>query len=499
MSRFLRRVLRALVVLLVLAAVAVAWLVYLPVRHAPALAAPDATVVLGQGWGERLDAPLRQAFYWTPQGASLAGVRYDWLVHLEMPWSSRRFADPAHLRGYGFVVDDQPTTANPAQLPVGFARRYDPAIGEAVVDLTCSACHTGQLVVNRQGRRTALRVDGGGAAHAFTTARLGGFVPALTASLAATYFNPLKFRRFGRRVLGEEAYARGKWRLHEDLGRVVRALAHDAWDERQRRLYPVEEGFGRTDALARAANEVFVDVAGPRRGRDGGRTGPLSVPLELVEARQAPSHRGVVAADAARRRAVARRGREPGPPRPLRAAGARRRALPQQRAGRGHRARERRAAAARAAALARGRARARGPLARREGPRALRAALPALPRAVRRGRRGEGVRVAAAAAVGSAVARAHRAARGDRHRSSRRSRARAGDGGPAAQRPHPRGRSCGLPSRDRRVPAPARCARDARRGACRTRAGAACRRDRRGAAGRRRAGARRRCDRRDDP
>ena len=270
MRRLLRRVLRALVVLMILAALAVAWLVYLPARRAPTAPAPDETVLLGQGWGERLDAPLRQAFYWTPQGASVAGVRYDWLVNLEMPWSSRRFADPAHLRGYGFVVDDQPTPANPAQLPVGFARRYDPALGEAVVDLTCAACHTAELVVNRQGRRTALRVDGGGAANAFTTAKLGGFVPALTASLTATYFNPLKFRRFGRRVLGEEAYARGKWRLHEDLGRVVRALAHEAWDERQRRLYPVEEGFGRTDALARAANEVFVDALGDTAAATGG-------------------------------------------------------------------------------------------------------------------------------------------------------------------------------------------------------------------------------------
>ena len=113
MSRFLGRVLRALVVLLVLAALAVAWLVYLPVRRVPAAPATDATVLLGQGWGERLDAPPRQAFYWTPQGASLAGVRYDWLVHLEMPWGSRRFADPAHLRGYGFVVDDAADAGQP--------------------------------------------------------------------------------------------------------------------------------------------------------------------------------------------------------------------------------------------------------------------------------------------------------------------------------------------------------------------------------------------------
>jgi mono/diheme cytochrome c family protein len=269
-GRSLRRLLRWAAALLVVASLGLAWLVYVPIRHAPSAPALDETVLLGQGWGPRLAAPLRQSFYWTPQGASLAGVRYEWLVYLEMPWSSRRFADPAHLRGYGFVVDPEPTAANPAQLPIGFARRYDPAVGEAVVDLTCAACHTGQLVVSRQGRRTAVRIDGGGGAHAFTTAKLGGFVPALTASLTATYFNPFKFRRFGRRVLGEEGYARGKWRLHEDLGHVVLVLARQAWDERRRRLYPVEEGFGRTDALARAANQVFLDALGHDAAATGG-------------------------------------------------------------------------------------------------------------------------------------------------------------------------------------------------------------------------------------
>jgi mono/diheme cytochrome c family protein len=290
--RVLGRALRALAFLAFVAAVAIALLVYLPMRHAPSTAAPDDTVIAGQGWGERLDAPLRQAFYWTPQGASLARVRYDWLVHLERPWSSRRFAEPEHLRGYGFVVDSRPTPANPAQLPVGFARRYDPAIGEAVVDLTCAACHTGQLVVDRQGRRTAVRVDGAGAAHAFTTAKLGGFVPALTASLAATYFDPLKFRRFGRRVLGEEAYARGKWQLHEDLGGVMLHLARQAWEERRRRRFPVEEGFGRTDALARAAAEVFVDSLGPQSATAGGapvRYPPLWNAWKLDRLRQTGS------------------------------------------------------------------------------------------------------------------------------------------------------------------------------------------------------------------
>ena len=127
-----------------------------------------------------------------------------------MPWGKKRLADPAHLRSYGFIVDPEPTAANPDQLPVGFARRFDPELGDDVLDISCAACHTGQLVVDRAGKRTAIRIDGGPASHAFTTTKLGHFVPTLTASLASTYLNPFKFRRFAHKVLGESAYARGQ-------------------------------------------------------------------------------------------------------------------------------------------------------------------------------------------------------------------------------------------------------------------------------------------------
>lgn len=259
MRRFLGRLLKLVVVLVVLAAAAALWLVHRPARHVPKLAAIDDYVYLDQGWGSGMSAGPRQAYYYTPQGTSLKGLRYDWLVNLEMPWGTKRLADPAHLRSYGFIVDPEPTAANPDQLPVGFAKRFDAELGEAVLDISCAACHTGQLVVSRGGKRTALRVDGGPAGHAFTTTTLGHFVPTLTASLASTYLNPFKFRRFGRKVLGEAAWARGKWRLHEDLGEVLGALVRQGMLESRKRLYPVEEGFGRTDALARIGNTVFAD------------------------------------------------------------------------------------------------------------------------------------------------------------------------------------------------------------------------------------------------
>ena len=259
MKRLIGWVLRLAVLLAAVVVVLVLWLIQRTARYDPSVPPIDDYVYLDQGWGRGHDAALRQAYYYTPQGTSLKNLRYDWLVHLEMPWGERRFADPAHLRSYGFIVDPQPTGANPDQLPVGFARRYDPELGEAVLDITCAACHTGQLVVDRGGRRTGVRIDGGPAAHAFTATKLGHFVPTLAASLASTYLNPVKFRRFGKKVLGEAAWGRGKWRLHADLGDVLGALLKQGWNDGRKHLYPVEEGFGRTDALARIGNTVFGD------------------------------------------------------------------------------------------------------------------------------------------------------------------------------------------------------------------------------------------------
>lgn len=237
----------------------------------------DRYVHLDQGWGPDVEAPGRETYYYLPQGTALEELRYDWLVHLEMPWGKKRLADPAHMRAYGFIVDPEPTTANPDHLPVGFARRFDPVLDEAVLDITCAACHSGQLVVDRGGKRTALRIDGGSATHALTAMKLGHFMPTLTASLASTYLNPFKFRRFGKAVLGEQGWSRGKGRLHDDLGVVLRALLKRGWNDMSRGLYPLEEGFGRIDALARIGNAVFADKLDPANNALG--DAPVSYPF----------------------------------------------------------------------------------------------------------------------------------------------------------------------------------------------------------------------------
>lgn len=244
-----------------------------PYSQIPDLQVVDEVLYPDQGWGSGLDAANRQAFYYTAQGAGLKDMRYSWFVNLEMPWGRRRFAEPDHLRRYGFIVDP-PTAANPDQLPVGFSKHFDAQLNETLLDVTCAACHTGQLHVTRNGRTTAVRVDGGQAMHAFTTSTAGHFLPMMMASMASTALNPFKFNRFADRVLGPGGG--GRMALHREFRGVIGEFLHLAWTERSRGLVPTEEGFGRTDALARISNTVFGDNLDPRNYVVG--NGPVSFP-----------------------------------------------------------------------------------------------------------------------------------------------------------------------------------------------------------------------------
>ena len=223
----------------------------LPARTVDRVVYPD------QGWGPGVQAPARQTYYYTPQGARLKDLRYSWFRALEMPWSTTKISDPAIMRRYGFVVDGQ-SPRNPDGLPVGFAKAYDARLGEDMIDITCAACHTGQIELTRNGRTTALRIDGGSALHAFTNASIGHFVPTLTASLLGTLANPFKFNRFANAVLGPN-HRGGRWALRGQMLNVFGQLARTGVNEKIHHLVPTEEGYGRTDALARIANTVFGD------------------------------------------------------------------------------------------------------------------------------------------------------------------------------------------------------------------------------------------------
>lgn len=268
--RLLRHLLRA-VLFVVLAGLAVV-LYYVANPNLPLFEQPERLHYLEQ-WSEE----QRDTYYYTPQGTQVKGLRYEWFTALELPFSQDKFASPHYLARFGFLTapDQRPSALNPGNLPVGFARHQDVESAEHYLDITCAACHTGEL--RYQGQ--AVRIDGGAALHSLAstvpTLRGGGFGQALGMSMALTYYNPIKFRRFAREVLGEQ-YPQGRDHLREDFKQVLDRLLSTAKNDWQRGLYPTEEGFGRTDAFGRIANTVFGDAIDPANYRIA--NAPVSYP-----------------------------------------------------------------------------------------------------------------------------------------------------------------------------------------------------------------------------
>jgi cytochrome c5 len=264
LGRMLRWTFFAAIVVVVLGVVGFVVFIILPVRSIPSYEAVDEYVYLDQGWGATADAPDRQTYYYTPQGTSMpqgalvTPLRYSWFVNLEMPLDERRFAEPEHMQRYRFIVDPKPTQANPDRLPIGFTRHFDSALGQYVLDITCSACHTGEIHAHKNNKTYAIRIDGGQAMHEFTDMQRGAFGPTLVASMLATLGDPWKFDRFARKVIGQR-YPQGKSALRGELWATINAFLTQGQNSPLRHLYPVQEGFGRTDALGRIANTVFGD------------------------------------------------------------------------------------------------------------------------------------------------------------------------------------------------------------------------------------------------
>jgi len=281
MRRILKWTVRGVAVLVLLGLAAFGWFVWWPVHSIPPLERVDQYVWLDQGWGTAQDDVLRQRYYYTPQGtsmpqgASAGAVRYSWFVNLELPLSRERFADPDHMRRWRFLVDPAPSAANPDQLPIGFTRHFDPRIGEDVLDISCAACHTGEVHFTKDKRTIAMRIDGGPAMHAFTDMQRGNFAPVLLGSLIDTSIKPWKFNRFAKRVLGRQ-YPEGKGRLWTSMVRTVFAMLGTGQNFPWKNLYPLQEGFGRTDALGRIGNTAFGDHLSSSNYQKG--VAPVSYP-----------------------------------------------------------------------------------------------------------------------------------------------------------------------------------------------------------------------------
>ena len=213
---------------------------------------------------EQWSAVDRETYYFTPQGTQVKGLRYDWFTALELPFSQQRFAAPEYLARFGFLVDpgQKPSPNNPGNLPAGFTRHQNAGSPDMFLDITCAACHTGELRFKGQ----AVRIDGGSAQHVLPssvpTLKGGSFGQALVASLVSTYYNPWKFERFARNVLGQDYETRHK-QLRKEFKASLDTFLKVAWNDTHRGLYPTEEGPGRTDAFGRIANASFGDAISP--------------------------------------------------------------------------------------------------------------------------------------------------------------------------------------------------------------------------------------------
>ena len=205
----------------------------------------------------------REWFYHTSQGTKI--MPYAWFLALEQPQLSwpgpaPRFATPDYLARFGFIPSPQ-SVINPDSLPVGFAKdEFGKNEGtdqtEAVVGLTCAACHTGQI---EYGRR-AIRIDGGP-----SMADTAAFQDRLGRALFLTYKSGPRFARFAEQVFkttGEPDTKEARDRLFQRLEVALDAGRTEQGQAIKRGLYPVEEGFGRLDALGRGGNFVFGTLTG---------------------------------------------------------------------------------------------------------------------------------------------------------------------------------------------------------------------------------------------
>jgi hypothetical protein len=214
----------------------------------PDIKRPGNVVYLPQNWSDE----QRQTYYHTAQGSEL--LPYAWFLALEQPRFSITgaplFKEDSYMQGFGFIPDKN-YAQNPDSLPVGFARddRFvDPYTGQrnAVLGITCAACHTGELFYQDK----AIRIDAGP-----SLIELQKFTEALGLAVTWTYYDPLRFRRFAHAILGPDPSSADEGILRKALKYYLDTSFTDF--KSTLHLFPTPEGYGRTDALARIGNFVF--------------------------------------------------------------------------------------------------------------------------------------------------------------------------------------------------------------------------------------------------
>ncbi len=213
-----------------------AWVAFaLPVSAATA---PPLAVDQGAKW----TAQDAAQFYVQDQGSQIMPL--SWMRALKRS-DGRPFLSES-LQRYGYL----PNPASPTpDLPVGFTVNGGGA--EAMVGMTCAACHTRQIEVNGQ----AYRIDGGPAIVDFQA-----FLADLDASAAAVLGSAAQFDAFATDVLGSGA---------TDRERAALRSAFETWFTRydtlmQRALPYPGWGPGRLDAVAMIFNRLTgLDIGKP--------------------------------------------------------------------------------------------------------------------------------------------------------------------------------------------------------------------------------------------
>jgi uncharacterized protein (DUF2235 family) len=258
-------------VLLGLVALAVAVVGIFTIFHrldVPKIERPGAVAWLPQNWSEE----QRHRYYHLAQGSEL--LPFAWFLALEQPRFTVKgaplFRDDSYLQGFGFIPDGA-YEQNPDALPVGFTRDdhfVDAFTGQknVVLGLTCAACHTGELFFADK----AIRIDAGP-----SLIDQEKFTEALGLAVTWTYYDPLRFRRFARRVLGPDHSQADR----DLLRRALKYYLDTSFAEfkANRHLFPTPEGYGRTDALARIGNFVFGTELNNRKNLAIG-DGPVNYP-----------------------------------------------------------------------------------------------------------------------------------------------------------------------------------------------------------------------------
>lgn len=187
------------------------------------------------------DNAARADFYTHDQGSRM--IPLAWLQALKQANGQPFLGD--HLARYGYL----PNAANSDGLPVGFTTSGPP--GAETVGMTCSACHTRQIVV--EGK--PLRIDGGPAIVDFQT-----LLADLDAAVGKVLSSDAAFAPFATIVLGTATPEAG------DLATLRQEV--DAWFARYHALMsvalpPTPWGPARLDAVGMILNRVAGLDLGP--------------------------------------------------------------------------------------------------------------------------------------------------------------------------------------------------------------------------------------------